>query len=400
MNRRDDCCHVLDESGTVLPERHFFVSARHIAVLISALGAGGAERVIALLAAHWVDRGRRVSIITFDRPEDPIYHALPPGIELHRLDCTGKGTSANLRRIARLRSTLKVLQPEVFLSFLTKNNLLAALAGFGLPHGWIACERNNPEMQKANPLWNRMLRLAYHRSDAIVCQTQGVKRSFPIRLRDRLVVIPNPVALPAFEAGRGSCRAVAVGRLDQQKGFDILIDAFSNIIRRHPGWMLDIWGDGQERSRLQAQIDSRGMGDVITLRGTSEQPGSWIAQADIFILSSRYEGFPNVLGEAMAAGLPVVATRCDFGPEEMLTEPTSGLLVPPGEVGQLAGAINRLISDADMRERLSNQARTAAARYSPEAILPDWDQLVDRLARQRLGLTEKLPQQEGRVAGL
>ncbi|MBX7492758.1 glycosyltransferase family 4 protein [Qipengyuania sp. 1NDW9] len=354
--------------------------ARHVAILITALGAGGAERVIAQLCAHWASSGREVTVIAFDAPDDPVYHPLPEGIDLVRLDCPGGGVRSVLRKAWRLRKVLQELQPDVLLSFLTKNNLVAALAGLGMDHAWAACERNNPERQKTHPLWNRLLRHAYKRSDAIVCQTHAVKRCFPVTLRDRMVVIHNPVAAPGFAPETGSKRITAVGRLDRQKGFDVLVSAFALVAARHDDWQLDIWGDGAERDALEALIERKGLTGRATLRGTSEEPGSWITSTGIFVLSSRYEGFPNVLGEAMAAGLPIISTSCDFGPEEMLHNDVNGLLVPPEQVGQLAGAMERLITHEDLRTRLGEAVRKQARSYAPSAILPLWDGLVDRLA--------------------
>ncbi|MBX7531968.1 glycosyltransferase family 4 protein [Qipengyuania sp. 1XM1-15A] len=351
--------------------------------MITALGAGGAERVIGQLCDHWHASGRRVTVISFDAPDDPVYHSLPAGVELVRLDCSGGGVTSVLRKIWRLRKTLMQLQPDVLLSFLTKNNLIAGLAGAGMQHGWVACERNNPEVQGAHPLWNRLLRRAYRRADAIVCQTRGVKRCFPVGLRDRLVVINNPVTPPAFEAGRDARRIAGVGRLDRQKGFDLLVKAFARIAPRHPDWHLDIWGSGDERENLQSLIVQRGLKDSVTLRGTSEVPGAWLSETEIFVLSSRYEGFPNVLGEAMAAGLPVVATQCDFGPEEMLHNQASGLLVPTEQVGQLAAAMERLVRDPEQRHQLGEAAREAARAFAPEKIFPQWDELLDHFARRK-----------------
>lgn len=366
--------------------------AQHIAILITALGAGGAERVIGQLCAHWQQTGRRVTVISFDAPEDQIYHPLPDGVELVRLDSSGGGVATVARKAWRLRKALAELKPDVLLSFLTKNNLIAGIAGSGLPHRWAACERNNPEMQGAHPLWNRLLRRAYRRADAIVCQTKGVKRCFPIGLRDKLVVIANPVTPPTFEAGVGTRTIAGVGRLDPQKGFDLLVKAFARIAPRHPDWQLDIWGSGNEQQALEALIAERGLEGSVRLRGTSETPGEWLSETEIFVLSSRFEGFPNVLGEAMAAGLPTVATLCDFGPEEMLHNNTSGMLVPTEQVGPLAAAMERLVKDEDMRKHLGEAARVAARDFAPDRILPRWDELIDRLARQ------KSPSQEAGVS--
>jgi glycosyltransferase involved in cell wall biosynthesis len=347
----------------------------------SGLGAGGAERVIALLARHLCQRGHTVSVITFDDSADPVYHPLPTEVSLTRLAIPARGGPlAMLHRVRALRRQLRAERPDVVMAFLTKINLLAALATLRMSARLICCERNNPERQQAHPLWNGLLRAAYHRADAIVCQTEAVKRCIPARFASRLVVIPNPItsfhdiAEPTLPK-----RISAVGRLTYQKGFDLLIDAFASVARHHPEWHLAIWGDGPDQAQLQRRIDLYGLRDRVQLRGNSTRPGSWIGHTDLFALSSRYEGFPNVLGEAMAAGLPIVATRCDFGPEEMLLDGESGLLVANESTTELATSLDRLMSDADLRARLGNAAEQAADRYAPRNVMKLWDDLIGNL---------------------
>ena len=356
-------------------------TGKNLAILVSALGAGGAERVIAQLCRHWTATGHRITVITFDRDDDPVFHKLPADVTLVRLgDRTGTGLAGNLRRLRELRRTLDQVRPEVLVSFLTKNNLLAALASVGLPIKLVCCERNNPERQGAHWLWNEALRLAYRRADAIVCQTEAVRRCFPTAVQQRIRVIPNPIA--GFErsgAADEACRIAAVGRLTHQKGFDLLIDAFAEIADRHPEWTLDIWGSGPEEHQLRDQIQAKTLAHRVVLRGTSEKPGGWVGDATVFVLSSRYEGFPNVLGEAMASGLPVIATRCDFGPEDMIDDGRSGLLVKNEDPRALAERMERLITDESLRRRLAEQAPKAAANFASEAVFAKWDRMIDGL---------------------
>ncbi len=351
--------------------------------MVSALGAGGAERVIAQLAQHCARLGYTISVITFDSADDPIYHDLPDSVRLRRLNCRKGGFQGNVRRITELRGTLKQIKPDLLISFLTKNNLLASVATTALPLKWIACERNNPERQNAHPAWNRMLDIAYRKADAIVCQTNGVTRCFPASVQDRISVIPNPITPVTSKAAASGKRIAAVGRLDWQKGFDNLIDAFSEVAPDHPGWSLDIWGSGTEQSALQNQIVEHKIAGRINLRGTSDRPGGWVDETDLFVLSSRYEGFPNVLGEALAAGLPVIATDCDFGPKDMVTHGQDGWLVPVESPRALAGALDKLMSDEPLRRKLAHAATAAAARFAPEHVMKQWDQLIDQVAKQR-----------------
>lgn len=352
---------------------------KHIAILITALGAGGAERVIALLAHHWVNRGHRISIITYDNVDDPIYHTLPQEVELHRLGTrVGIGYRGNAKRLLRLRETLGQIEPDVLVSFLTKNNLLAALACLGRSTTLICSERNNPERQGGSKLWNLLLRCGYRRANYIVCQTNAIKRCFPPAVQDRLVVIYNPITRFERAADSDAKKMLcAVGRLTPQKGFVHLIDAFASIADHHPDWNLTIWGNGEIRARLEKQVRRLDLSERISLPGTTGNPGDWARDASIFVQASLYEGFGNALGEALASGLPTVATNCDFGPAEMIRDGEDGLLVPVGDVPALAEAVSRMISDRNLRESCAAAAKVAMTKFAPATILSQWDDLVD-----------------------
>ena len=353
---------------------------KRIAIITSALGAGGAEQVIAQLASHWSGQGYCVEIVAFDRPDDPVFHDLPEHVVLHRL-----GVAGAMRRVMALRMVLARQRPELVISFLTKINLIAALACLGTNIPLICSERNNPERQGAHPLWNLALRAAYRRAGVIVCQTDAVRRCFDNSLRDRLVTIPNPVpALERRPAANSRGRICAVGRLTHQKGFDVLLQAFAMIAPRHPDWTLDVWGDGPERDRLAARIEALDLQTRAHLRGLSTHPRSWMSGADIFVLSSRYEGFPNALAEAMAAGLPVAATDCEFGPADMIESGRSGLLVPQEDSAALAEAMDALIADRELCERLGQGAHRAMERFRSERVLAMWDAVLASVTPPRI----------------
>lgn len=280
-------------------------------------------------------------------------------------------------RVFALRRVLAAERPAVLISFLTKNNLIAALATLGTGTRLVCAERNNPERQDAHPLWNCALGLLYRRADAIVCQTEAVRRCFPAAVRGRLVTIPNPVAppdvLPAADEQRRIC---AVGRLTHQKGFDLLLQAFAAIAPRFPGWSLKVHGEGPDRAALEARIVDLRLEGRVALPGLSTVPRGWVAECDLFVLSSRYEGFPNVLGEAMAAGLPVIAADCDFGPADMVENGRSGVLVVPEDPAALGQALAEMIENPAARQRMGAAAAQAMARFAPERVLARWDQLL------------------------
>ncbi|MGK6321609.1 glycosyltransferase [Sphingomonas sp. DT-51] len=368
--------------------------------MLAGLGAGGAERVVGLIAAALVRGGDEVTVVSFDRPADPVFHAFPAGVPLVRLDLppgSAPGPLLVARRVAALRGTLGELRPDVVVSFLTKINVVALLASLGRRHRLIVSERNNPRAQPASRAWGMMLRALLPRADAIVMQTRASLSLLDARMRRRARVIGNPMAVPTRERRPGRT-IVGVGRLDHQKGFDLLIDAFARLAPTHPEWKLVIWGEGPGRPTLHARIDSLGLGARVTLPGNSAVPGGWLDQAGVFALSSRYEGMPNVLGEAMAAGIPAAAFACAFGPDEMIAHGETGLLAPTGDVAALAAALKTLVADAAMRERIGVAARAASARYAPAAITAEWRALIDSLLGARASVGEPQPERRGPAA--
>lgn len=349
--------------------------------VISGLGAGGAERVISLISNHWLARGIEVEIASFDTPRDPVFHTFHADIGCHRLgrvdDRGDTAKSSKSQNLFALRGLLKKRQPDVVVSFLTKNNLLSLIAAFGTGIPVVCCERNNPERQAKHPAWNLLLSMLYRRAKLIICQTSAVRRCFTANVQDRLRVVPNPIKTWSFQRQLGTPpRIVAAGRLNEQKGFDLLVAAFSHIQHAAGEWRLDIFGEGPGRTALQSLISSLGLSERVKLMGNSTAPGAWIEHADLFVLSSRYEGFPNALGEAMAAGLPVIAADCDFGPAEMVEHMQSGLLVPPEDTGELGKAMLLCIEDEALRERLGKNAADTITRFAPPRILQQWDDVL------------------------
>lgn len=357
----------------------------HLAFVLAGLGAGGAERVVSLITRDCCERGHDVTLFAFDSPGDPVYHAFDPRVRLVRLALPpARGGLLVLRRALALRRALLAARPALVLSFLTKINITTLLAttGTGLPV--IVSERNNPLAQQASRYWNRAAALLYPRAAAIVIQTGASRRALPADVRSRAIVIPNPVP-PVARAPRPITPPVlaAVGRLEHQKGFDLLLRAFAAIAGDCPEWQLVIWGEGPLRAALTAQIHSLGLADRARLAGLSTAPGAWLGAATAFVLSSRYEGFPNALAEAMAAGLPVAAFACDFGPADLIDDGADGLLVAGGDVAALAGAMRRLATDPALRSRLGASAQSSMRRFESDIVLAAWRNLVARSAADR-----------------
>jgi glycosyltransferase involved in cell wall biosynthesis len=353
-----------------------------VAFVLAGLSAGGAERVISKLAAASLARGWDVTIVTFDRPEDPIFHPIDSRVSLVRLGLptTGRGAAAWTTAARRCWALRRVLAGrfDVVISFLTKVNVLTLLATRGGNVPVIVSERNNPDRQPAHPLWRFALRYLYPRATSIVMLTHRGREHLRPAERKRAVVIPNPIcSLPYAPRRGGSPQLVAVGRLTEQKGFDLLIAAFGLLAKRFPDWSLVIFGEGPDRPALEAQVEALGLKRRISLPGCTAQHGEWIEAANLFVLSSRYEGFANVVGEAMQAGLAVVAYDCDFGPSDLIEPDVSGLLVPPEKVDLLSKALAELMSSPARREQLGVGAVERVKMFQESAVLARWMQVIE-----------------------
>jgi glycosyltransferase involved in cell wall biosynthesis len=169
---------------------------------------------------------------------------------------------------------------------------------------------------------------------------------------------------------------LGMGRLARQKGFDILIEAFARLAHRHPCWDLVIYGEGPERRALERMRDEYGLGERVAMPGLIADPREAFRRSDLFVLPSRYEGFPNALLEAMASGLPVVASRCPSGPAEIIEDARTGLLVPPEDPSALAAAIEKLMLDEKLRFSLGAAAREVREKYSTDRIVECWSRAL------------------------
>ncbi|MEU4428430.1 glycosyltransferase family 4 protein [Actinoplanes sp. NPDC024001] len=266
--------------------------------------------------------------------------------------------------------------------------LVTTRPGLNLMSAWFAPRRlirvgqDHMNFAGYGPRLQAAIRRAYPRLDAVTVLTRADYAAYREALGDsvRLVRIPNgtPARPDVPEIARGPIVAAA-GRLTRQKGFDLLIEAFARVHERHPDWHLHIFGAGRWRQRLADQIERAGLRGVVRLRGLSRNLDAELAQASIFVLSSRKEGLPMVLLEAMGAGLPVVSFDCPTGPAEVVETGVNGVLVPAEDVAGLAGGVVRLIENSDERAEMGRAARATAAGYAMPVIAAQWENLFHDL---------------------
>jgi glycosyltransferase involved in cell wall biosynthesis len=351
--------------------------------VIAALDCGGAQRVASLLCSAWARRGERVTILTFEDGRTPPFFPLEPTVEVVPLSLLagsgGPGAAArNLGRVRALRRAIASRKSDAVVSFLDTTNVLTLLATRGLGVPVLVSERIDPQFEEIGKAWSLLRRITYPWADRVVVQTRGAASRFPW-LRRPPAIVPNPVAAPlerAFTDPPGPPRIVAMGRLARQKGFDLLLRAVARLPDRHARAEVVLAGEGPEEPALRRLAGALGLAERVRFPGNVGNPATLHRSATVFVLSSRYEGFPNVLLEAMAEGVACIATDCPSGPGEIVEDDRNGLLVPPEDPAALTAAIERLLDDPALRSRLGLEGRKVRERYSIEVTVERWDEVL------------------------
>lgn len=363
--------------------------AMRLVLIVPSLGGGGAERVMATLANAWAMRGNEVTLITLSSAVDDRY-PLDRRVWRVALDVARRSSNPaqafgrNVVRVRALRRAIKAARPDAVISFVANTNALAMIAAMGLRVPVIVTERQFIGAEPSRLVWTLLRRVLYRRAAAVVAQTRRCADELEARVGRAVQVIANPVA-PATEdampgpapVADGRVRTLlAVGRLVPAKGFDLLIEAFARVAKRHPGWKLAILGEGPLRETLAQAIAMHGLATRVALPGFSPQVRQAMRRADLFVLSSRFEGLPNALLEAMAEGVACVSFDCTAGPRELITHGENGWLVPAEDVDGLAAAFDTLMHDDVLRARLGTHAREVCNLYSVGEIVRQWDMLL------------------------
>lgn len=363
----------------------------HAFLFISSLGAGGAERAMSELAGGLFEAGWQVTLATMTSPDTVDRYQLSAGVQRvhlgnpqHAGGLLGK-LRANAVRVCGLRTAMRACSPTVVVSFMESNNVLALLAARPLGLPVVVAERTDPSQHLPHvpAIWRWGRRRFYRRAAAVVAQTRGAANWLQTECACPATVLPNALrVLPAPAAAREDW-IVSAGRLEPVKGYDVVLAAFALVAAELHGWRLVIAGEGRLRAELQSQAVALGIADRIDWLGHRDNVERVLERASVVALASRYEGFPNVLLEALGMGAAVVATDCRSGPAEMIDHDVNGLLVPVDDVDAMAAGMRRLAADPGLRERFGVRARSVRDTYAAPVVMLRWLAVLTAAAGKR-----------------
>ncbi len=336
------------------------------------------------MANHWASKGWEVSLLTFSSSEVSDFYPLDCRVQRIHLNLRKPTVRLsdklvlNFKRAKILRNALRAAAPDAVISFMDSTNVLTILASVGMPHRVIVSERVDPVANSnITGFWRIARRLCYRFSDHVVAQTSGVGAWLAEKCGARIAVIPNPLRELHLTDKPREPMLLAVGRLDPQKGFDLLLQAFARVTAQFPEWRLVILGEGAERTMLEALRASLGLEAVVDLPGRVQDVESWMARASLMVQPSRFEGFPNVVLEGMGMGLPVISADCRSGPSDIINDGENGILVPVEKVLPLAKAMANLMDDPKARLDLGQAALAVREVYSEQRIMVLWEALLE-----------------------
>ena len=369
-----------------------------IVCVISTMQVGGAEHVMRDLSDRLVGAGHETMLLTLDDPSAQPFYPLHSEVRQRSLGATPRG--GGLKRVRRvwhwinsLRQNINELRPNVVVSFIDLTNVMVLLATYGLKVPVIADEQIDPHHYRIGRLGNMLRRLTYPHASRVAVLTTRAAGYFGWLNPSRLVVLPNRIAragaraFPVVAGRNGRWRIIAVGRLDRQKGFDLLIPAFARLAARFSDWDVVIFGEGPEREALSRDIARYGLSGRFVLAGLSKTVGAELAASHVFVFPSRFEGFSLALGEAMAAALPSVTFRDVSGAEDLILDGVNGYVADRGATPEAAACslsekLALLMESPDLRGRLGEAATQRIQPYAPDQVYALWERLFIEVATE------------------
>ncbi|MDF2943525.1 MAG: hypothetical protein K0S01_2383 [Herbinix sp.] len=347
--------------------------------------SGGAERIIAELTKYMVKKSIECKIITLDK--EKVFYHLPEQVEIHAIgEMSPNRYLDKWIRYKELRRYVKQLKPDLVLSLPEDIGIFVIPALLGTKIPVVVSERNNPWDMPWKKGTRLMRRLFYPFASGFIFQTEQAASFFSTRVRKRGIVLPNPLDLERvgkpWEGARRK-EIVGAGRLEQQKNFPLLIKAFARFYESHPDYSLCIYGEGSLREELNNLAMSLLPPETYHLPGRTTELLEHMRGAAMFVLSSDYEGMPNVVIEAMAMGMPVISTDCPSGGSAFLIDnEKNGLLVPVGDEVALSKAMDRVAQSNEFAVEIGKNAQQIKHKLDSEVVAEKWREYLHAVSKR------------------
>ncbi len=364
-------------------------NARKLALYIGSMSKGGAERVFVNLADFFLKQGYQVVMVTQYKKEEE--YVLPDGVTRILSDITPEETTNNrvinfYRRFHKLRTIWKMEKPDLVLSCVGKNNFMTiATTAFTKTNAVVSVVGEAKEEYPGKKM-KMLANLLFPFATGVILQTECSKYFFNKRIQKTAVILPNslnPLFLRKRYEGEREKKIVTVGRMDANKNQEMMIRAFAKLADKYPEYTFTIYGDGQLREYLQKLIQEFGLEERIFMPGIIPDVAGQIERASLFLLTSYSEGVSNALIEAMALGLPVIATDVPSGgTRELITHKENGYIIPTGKEEALVEAMDILLSDTLLAKKLGENASKLQEKLAPERVNKMWQTYFESLLKK------------------
>lgn len=349
----------------------------HVIIFIGTLQSGGAERVVSEIFSLLADHISCIEIITYYDRE--IFYKVSNKINVISIEKNTQ-TKSVLINAVWFRKYINHRKPDIVISFLSPLNIFCVLSLIGINIPIIVCERSDPRYSPKNYFIRKIRNLSYSIADYVIFQTEESRSYFSHKIRHKSTVIPNPCFICEEKIGKAlhvpkKNKLVSIGRLIESKNHQLLIKVFKKVHDEYPDYSLYVYGEGPYREKLEKLISELLMQEFVKLPGNIQNIHEEILDAKIFILTSNYEGMPNVLMEAMALGLPVISTQVS-GTNMLVDNKINGFTIPIKDEDALFVTIQSLIENDRLREYVGNNAKNKMCEFNIYEIGEKWLDLI------------------------